>query len=130
MAYNKFYSKKATGSKSIKNIMPFDDTNTDRFLKFGDYYGSVIEIFPMSFGLLTEEKQDMTINAFSTALQRLNLSQHCTIVKVKKPMVLDEMAKYEDYRFNVINDMYDRGFYTAAELDSRSPVFDERLQAI
>lgn len=130
MAYNKFYSKKATGSKSIKNIMPFDDINTDRFLKFGDYYGSVIEIFPMSFGLLTEEKQDMTINAFSTALQRLNLSQHCTIVKIKKPMILDEMAKYEDYRFNVINDMYDRGFYTAAELDSRSPVFDERLQAI
>ena len=41
-----------TGKKNIKNIMPFDDTNTEKFLKFGDYYGMVVEIFPMSFGLL------------------------------------------------------------------------------
>lgn len=130
MAYNKYYSKKAKGSKNIKNIMPFDDINTDRFLKFGEYYGSVIEIFPMSFGLLAEDRQNMTINAFASAIQRLNLNQQCSIVKVKKPMILDEMAKYEDYRFNVLNDMYDRGYYTQAELDSRSPVFDERLHAI
>ena len=130
MAYNKYYSKKAKGSKNIKNIMPFDDINTDRFLKFGEYYGSVIEIFPMSFGLLTEERQDMTIQAFSNAIQRLNGNQKCSIIKIKKPMILDEMAKYEDYRFNVLNDMYDKGFYSQAEVDSRSPVFDERLQAI
>jgi hypothetical protein len=48
-------------------IMPFDDLNTDKFLKFGDYYGMVIEIFPMSFGLLAEDRQNMVINCFSTA---------------------------------------------------------------
>ena len=130
LAYNKYYSKKEKGQKNIKNIMPFDDINTDRFLKFGEYYGSVIEVFPMSFGLLTEDKQNMTINCFAAALQRLNLNQQCTIVKTKKPMLLDDMAKYEDYRYNVINEMAERGFYTDAELDSRAPVFEERLQAI
>ena len=130
LAYYKYYSKKQNGQKNIKNIMPFDDLNTDKFLKFGDYYGMVIEIFPMSFGLLTEEKQDMTINCFANAISRLAISQQMTIIKTKKPMVLDGMASYEDYRYNTLNDMADRGLYTTDELDSRSPVFEERLQAI
>ena len=130
LAYYKFYSKKEKGKKNIKSIMPFDDLNTDRFLKFGEYFGMVIEIFPMSFGLLTEEKQDMTINGFASAISRLNLTQQMSIIKTKKPMVLDAMASYEDYRYNTLNDMADRGLYTKEELDSRSPVFEERLQAI
>ena len=130
MAYYKHYSKKAKGNTNIKMIMPFDDLNTDKFLKFGDYYGSVIEIFPMSFGLLAEDRQNMVINCFATAIQRLNLTQQMTIIKTKKPMVLDSMANYEDYRYNTLQDMADRGLYTNAELDSRSPVFEERLQAI
>ena len=130
MAYHKFYSKKKTGNANIKNIMPFDDLNTENFLKFGDYYAMVIEIFPMSFGLLTEERQDMTINSLATAIQRLNLSQKCSIVKTRKPMLLDDMAKYEDYRYNTMQEMHERGLYTPDELDSRAPVFEERLQAI
>ena len=130
MAYYKHYSKKAKGNTNIKMIMPFDDLNTDKFLKFGDYYGSVIEIFPMSFGLLAEDRQNMVINCFATAIQRLNLTQQMTIIKTKKPMILDNMANYEDYRYNTLQDMAERGLYSSAELDSRSPVFEERLQAI
>ena len=33
----------------MKNIMPFDELNTDKFLKFGEYYGMVIEVKPISF---------------------------------------------------------------------------------
>ena len=58
LAYHKSYSKKNKGDTNIKNIMPFDDLNTDKFLKFGDYYGMVVEILPMSFGLLAEERQN------------------------------------------------------------------------
>ncbi len=130
LAYYKYYSKKETGQKNIKRIMPFDDLNTDKFLKFGEYYGMVVEVFPMSFGLLTEEKQDMTINAFASAISRLTLAQQMSIVKTKKPMVLDDMAAYEDYRYNTLNDMAERGLYNQPEIDSRSPVFEERLQAI
>ena len=130
MAYHKHYSKKATGNTNIKNIMPFDDINTENFLKFGEYYAMVVEIFPMSFGLLTEERQNMCIDCFANAIQRLNGSQQMSIVKTRKPMLLDDMASYEDYRYNTLQDMAERGFYTPDELDSRSPVFEERLQAI
>ena len=130
MAYRKHYSKKEKGGTNIKNIMPFDDISTDRFLKFGDYYGMVVEVLPISFGLLTEERQDLTINSFAMAIQRLNLNQKMTIVKTKKPMLLDDMARYEDYRYNVLTDMKDRGLYNESEFESRSPVFEERLQAI
>ena len=129
LAYRKHYSKQDPKSH-VKMIMPFDGLSTDKFLKMGEYFGMVIEIFPMSFGLLTEEKQDMTINAFASAISRLNLTQQMSIVKTKKPMVLDEMANYEDYRYNTLNDMAERGLYNQPEIDSRSPVFEERLQAI
>ena len=129
-AYRKYYSKKATGGHNIKNIMPFDDINTDKFLQFGDYYGMVFEVLPMSFGLLAEERQDLVIHSFSQAIQRLNGNQQCSIVKTKSPMLLDDMAKYEDYRYNVLQDMADRGLYNESEFESRSPVFEERLQAI
>ena len=130
LAYHKKYSKKDKGNTNIKNIMPFDDLNTDKFLKFGDYYGMVVEVFPMSFGLLAEDRQNMVINCFSQAIQRLSLAQQMSIVKTKKPMLLDNMASYEDYRYNTLQDMADKGLYTQSELDSRSPVFEERLQAI
>ena len=53
----------------------------------------VIEVYPMSFGLLNEEKQNRVIDTFAHALQRLNNNQKCTILKTKKPMVLDGMMK-------------------------------------
>lgn len=129
LAYRKHYSKQNPKSP-VKMIMPFDGLSTDKFLQMGEYFGMVIEIFPMSFGLLTEEKQDMTINCFASAISRLTITQQMSIVKTKKPMVLDDMANYEDYRYNTLNDMAERGLYNQPEIDSRSPVFEERLQAI
>ena len=56
----------------------------------------------------------MTIKNFANAISRLNLTQQMSIVKTKMPMVLDEMAKYEDYRYNTMEEMAERGFLTIA----------------
>ncbi len=114
----------------ISRIIPFDGLNTDKFIHFGSYYGMVIEVLPTSFFLMNEEKQDMVIRTFGNALQRLGTNQKMTIIKTRMPMVLDAMEQYEDYRYNTLIDMSDRGLYSPDELEARSPVFEERLSAI
>ena len=130
-AYKKDYYKNPKSAKDdIKRIIPFMGLSTDKFISFGEYYGMVLEIHPMEFALLEPEKQEMVLSCFSQSLQRLQRNQKMSIVKVKKPLVLDDMVAFEDDKYNTLIDMADRGFYTTDELDSRSPVFEERLRAI
>lgn len=131
MAYKKRYVKNFKKPKDdIKRIIPFEGLNTDKFIKFNGYYGMAIEILPSSFFLLTEEKQNMVISTLANALQRLATNQQATIVKTRKPMILDAMENYEDQKYNNLIDMADRGLYAQYELDARSPVFEERLNTI
>ena len=131
MAYKKRYVKNFKKPKDdIKRIIPFEGLNTDKFIKFNGYYGMAIEILPSSFFLLTEEKQNMVISTLANALQRLATNQQATIIKTRKPMILDAMENYEDQKYNNLIDMADRGLYAQHELDARSPVFEERLNAI
>ncbi len=125
--YKKNFKKK---TQDINRIMPFVGLSTDKFIDFGGYYGMVVEIFPMSFGLLSEERQDAVISTLSGALTRLNKNQKISIIRTRQPMVLDELVRYEDDKYNTLIDMSDKGLYDASELDSRSPVFEERLKLI
>ena len=131
MAYQKKYFKNYTNKKfDIKRIMPFNGVNAGKFLDFGEYYGMVLEINPMEFFLLDEEKQNAVVNTVGAGLQRLTKDQACSIVKIKKPMILDDMVAYEDRKYNTLLDMSDRGLYHMGEVEARSPVFEERLSAI
>ncbi len=114
----------------IRRIIPFDGLNTEKFIHFGTYYGMAIEILPTSFFLMNEEKQNMAIRTLEGAFQRLAVNQKATLIKTRMPMVLDAMEQYEDYRYNTLIDMSERGLYSPDELEARSPVFEERLSAI
>lgn len=128
IAYKKSYLKKFTKkNEDIARIVPFIGLNTDKFINFGEYYAMVIEIYPTEFFLMDDTKQQMIIGNLGSALGRLNKNQRASIVKIKKPMVLDQMVEYEDEKYNTILELGERGIYTEEELDARSPVFQERL---
>lgn len=131
MAYKKQYFRQfKKANDDIKRIIPFTGVSTDKFIQFGDYYGMVCEIMPSSFGLLTEEKQDMVVNTLAKGFQRLGTNQKASVIKTKMPMILDDMIKYEDEKYNNLIAMAERGLYGQNELDARSEVFEERLDAI
>ncbi|MBQ2863915.1 MAG: ATP-binding protein [Clostridia bacterium] len=131
LAYKKEYFKDPKNKNDdIRRIIPFMGVSTDKFISFGEYYGMVIQVHPMEFGMMDNEKQEMTLNTFAQAFSRLGKNQKLSIVKVKKPLVLDELVNFEDAKYNTLMDMADRGLYGSAELEARSPVFEERLRAI
>lgn len=130
-AYKKLYLKNPKSKNDdISRVIPFEGLSTDKFIKFGSYFAGVLEIMPSTFFLLTEEKQDIVINTLANGLTRLNVNQRATIIRTRKPMLLDDMVKYEDYKYNSLIDMSERGLYNPKELDARSEIFQERLQAI
>ena len=131
MAYKKkYYKKPKNKNDDIKRIIPFTGLSTDKFIAFDNYYGMAVEILPSAFGLLTEDKQNTVIDTFSKALQRLAANQKASIIRTKMPMILDDMVRFEDDKYNNLIEMAERGLYGQDELDARSEVFEERLDCI
>lgn len=124
----KFSADSAKGKKSdINEMIPFEDVYQDRFINFGAYYGQVIEITPVLFGLLTEYTQDNVIESFANALRRLNPDQTCSIIKLNLAMVLDNYIYNENKKYELLLEMQYEHQVTDKEVESRSPVFEERV---
>ena len=123
----KFTNDKEGKKGDINTILPYNGVVQDRYINFGIYYGMVLEVTPMFFTLLTENFQDNVINSFANALRRLNNDQTCSIVKIRKPMVLDNYIHNENRKYDTLYDMQYDGQITEAEIDARAPIFEERV---
>lgn len=111
----------------IDEMIPFTDIAEDRFINFEGYYGAVIEVRPMLFGLLNEYTQDNVIESFANALRRLTADQTCSITKLNKAMVLDNYIYNENKKYEQLLEMQYENLVTDEEVDSRAPVFEERV---
>lgn len=126
--------EKKRGYAFMKEIIPFYGVKMDmgeyKFIDFGEYYGSVIQIEPLEFGLLEEEKQDMIIHTFSKGLRRIAQNQSASVVKVRKPMKFDKFMEYDDKKYAILNQLHADGQFTKDELDARAPIFEERVMTL
>ena len=130
-AFRKRYSKdKLKRYAPVKDLIPFEGIVQDKFIDFGEYKAMVIEIQPVSFGLLNEYKQDMIINTFANGIRRMTAQQTGSIVKISKPMVLDDYIYNEDKKFDGLAAMVERGEVTQQELESRAGVFEARVASM
>lgn len=124
----KFSVDSKKGEKGdISEMIPFEDIYQDRFINFGSYYGQVIEITPVLFGLLTEYTQDNVIESFANALRRLSPDQTCSIIKLNLAMVLDNYIYNENKKYELLLEMQYEHQVTDKEVEARSPVFEERV---
>ena len=133
LAYKKNYYRDFKNNKNadIRRVVPFTGISRGKFIDFGkQYYAMVLEIEPIDFFLMEEEKQERVLNTFSQSFQRLSKGQRMTLMKTKKPMVFDSKVVTEDNKYNELVKMSEKGLYDADELDRRAPVFQERLNAI
>ncbi len=126
-AQKKKFSKGDDNKGDIKEMIAYEGIYQDKFINFGLYYGQVIEIQPMFFTLLTEYYQDNVIESFANALRRLTPTQTCAIVKISKPMILDNYVHNENSKYEVLYDLQYDGQITQAEIDARAPIFEERV---
>ena len=72
LAYPKKYAKVLDkGSVEMTRLVPYQGILDDKFIDYGNYVASVIEIMPVEFGLLGPEAQHMLVNNLANALRRI-----------------------------------------------------------
>lgn len=128
MAYSKKYSVSGEkGYKDIKEIIPYERIYQEKFIDFGGYYAEVIEIKPVEFFMLEENKQDMLIRSFANVLTRANPDQEINLIKVQKPIVFDRYIENDERKFETLNVEMEQGEITKEEADARFEIFQSRI---
>jgi len=131
MAFKRKYSKVEEDKHAdIKELIPYKSIVDGKYIKYDNYYAQVIEITPKEFFLLTESKQNALIDIFANALRRLNSSQNASLVKVNKPLLLDDYIQNEDRKYEVVLEMADKGEISKEEVQARSMVFENRVSTM
>lgn len=126
----KYVASKKHGSGDIKMLAPYvgivTTENDGAFIDYKEYFAKVVEISPLNFYLLNENKQDLIINAFANALRRIGQGQYAQIIKLNKPLVLDDLIKNEDMREDMIIEGAKLGLFSDKELLARDKIFQSR----
>lgn len=131
MAYSKKYAKSVEkGCVEMTRLVPYVGVLDDKFIDYGTYVASVIEVMPVEFGLLGPEAQTMLVNNFANALRRIGTQNSGSLIAFEKPILLDnyidnEIEKYDQLSMNV-----ERGTFSQAELEAREAVFKSRGQTL
>lgn len=131
MSYRKkFFKEDKNGENTIKNsLIPYTEIEEGRFLKYGnEYYGMAMEIKPVAFFMLSEDKQNAYIRCFQNALGRVNIDQHCQLIKLNKPIVFDEYIEDDENKFANLLHMEEEGELTHKEVEARSVVLQARVE--
>lgn len=128
--YNKAEVNKKTGKLQIKEIIPYEGLIKEKFIDYKDYYGMVVEIKPIEFGLLGEHKQDMAVKSFANALRRLNVDQSASIIKTNKAIIFDDYVQAEDKKYDNLMELQYEGEMTDEEIQARADVFEARVSSI
>lgn len=137
-ANKKYFKTTDKKTQNIKMMVPFEGILTERerdgnsfaeysFIDYKEYYGIVIEIKPVQFYMLTEQRQNQFINAVDNALKTLPTGQTVSIVKLEKPMVLDSYLENEKVKAQNIIDACERNSLSEAELDPRLNIIESRM---
>ena len=115
------------GTSSVKELIPYENIIDDKYLDYGNYYGMVLQVIPVEFFLLTEDKQDAYIRSFKNALTRLNVDQDCEIVKINKAVLYDDFIHEDEKKYEALLKAAENGDVTEREGLAREFVFQTRV---
>ena len=123
----KFSKQEKRKHKPMSELIPYVDIRND-LIDIKEYHAGVLEIRPVEFGLLNEEKQEAVINTFAMALKAITVGQQASIIKITKPIVMDGYIYNEDRKYDSILEMVNNGEMTQEEADARYLLFEDRMQ--
>ncbi|MCL2756243.1 MAG: DUF87 domain-containing protein [Firmicutes bacterium] len=127
MAYAKRYAKvHGGGYRDIKELVPYRGIIDDKFIDFGEYFGMVLELKPIEFGLLDAQKQEMVVQNFANAIRRITSRQNASLIRLERGMVLDKYIDYEVTKYKDTLKAMEMGSLSESELSAREIIFNER----
>lgn len=137
-ANKKYFKNAEKKNQKISMMVPFEGIVTERerdgnsfaeysFIDYKEYFGVVLEIKPVQFYMLTEQRQNQFISAVDNALKTLPTDQTVSLVKLEKPMVLDSYLENEKTKAQDIINACEINSLSEAELDPRLSIIESRM---
>jgi len=127
IAYARKYAKvHGGGFRPISELVPYKRIVEETIIDFGGYFGMVIEIKPIEFGLLDGAKQEIVVNTFANAIRRVNSRQNASLIRLERGMVLDRYIDAEIQKYQDTVRQLETGSINEMELSAREVIFNER----
>ena len=127
----KTYKKNAQDAKNdIQVLIPFKGIG-DELIEYGEYYAGVLEIMPKEFRLLSAYKQSEIIDrVFTNVLKNITGKTTASIVKVDRPILMDEYIEQEKQKKPALDKTCESGGLSHEESIPRKNTVDDRLQIL
>ncbi len=88
----KIYEKDGKKNNSY-DLIPFKKIDEDGVIEYDGYYGAVISVGSIEFGLLDEAEQDRRVSIFASAFNGLGENSVLQLVKIDRAINYDDVAK-------------------------------------
>lgn len=91
------FTSRRTYSKDAKHgttdeLIPFKNIREEGVIEYDGYFGGLIEVGSIDFGLLDEDEQDRRIAAFARVLNGLSQSSVIQLIKIDRSIKYDEVS--------------------------------------
>lgn len=128
--------RKAQKGEAIKNdiqsIVPYERICGNGIIALKDLrFAGVMEIHPVDFRMLGEFDQNALIDgAFARVLNNVAVGSEADIVKLERPLILDNFVSDEMERIVKIAESKEKGELTDKEYETRVDVIQDRITTI
>lgn len=123
--------KREKSSFEVPDLVAFTGVANNLIEFGGKYYGSVLEISPVEFRFLTENRQNNLIDrVFGAALRGVGEGQSLSIVKIDRPVIYDDYIDKEHIKVDNISDSYINDVIEEDELKVRMDIIYDRIEKI
>ncbi|MDE5722006.1 MAG: DUF87 domain-containing protein [Clostridia bacterium] len=92
-AVSRKHYEKGAKHGNASDLIPFKEIRADGVIVYDGYFGAVVEVGSVSFGLLDEQEQDRRISEFALVLNSLSQSSVIQLVKIDRPINYDDVAR-------------------------------------
>ncbi|MBE6984068.1 MAG: PrgI family protein [Ruminococcaceae bacterium] len=112
----------------VEQLCAFTDISDDYIVYSNQYYGAVLELPIVEFGIFNKEQRSQMIeNGFGKLLRSLT-AEYCTnIVKLERPIKYTDYIQREQGRMERLKAAFDEGRLTEVELQACASILYDRI---
>ena len=130
VAKKSFYKNK-NGNSHISTIIPYASINDNCITQKDGTFTGVIEIKPIEFNMLSENKQNFLIDGIiSNTLKNVGIFQEYDLIKLEKPIIFDNYLKNELNRIQKLIAENENKNLTEDEFRKRVEIIEDRINLI
>jgi len=134
-AEERYYESKVAEQKlNRKNIQKMTKITEIRggFINYSnDYFGAAIEIPAVEFRFFSPHRRTNSIDrALGSVIRNVGAKYAANLVKIERPMVLDEYIEGEYDKIDALKRSYERGIFSEEELKARIEIVYDRINEL